>query len=163
MDAQNKELFKISDNLVFLNENVEKHKGAKRTIQFKNTKAEILLFDKTDTKSIQLDLGFWIHPKFPSIVNLNKQCEKVPKRIKQALFSILKDDLLFENRYIVDFLFPETHSVKGNQFCKLEITLFSQRQLEYKTLINETIVIGQKIDEIVADSPAYYITHKKIK
>jgi len=141
----------------------EKHLGSKRIIEFKNTKAEILLFDKKDTKSIQIDLGFWIHPKFPSIGKLNKQCEKVPKRIKQALFSILKDDLIFENRYIVDFLYPETHTVKGNQFCKLEITLFSKKQLEYKTFINETILIGQKIDIIISDSPAYYITHKKIE
>jgi hypothetical protein len=105
-----------------------------KLIGFKTSKVHYGTVDSKNFKSLYLNIQTWVEPKKDS-ENWTRVVSNVSRAIKHSIYNRL-DQNLFNQNFIVDLdLRTSGIQVKKKSFMNLEITLFLNDEIDFKSLI----------------------------
>lgn len=101
---------------------------------FKSSKVHYGTVDSKDFKSIYLNIQTWVEPKKESY-NWNRVVSNMSREIKHSIYHS-KDNDIFKENFILDLdLRTSGINLKKKSFMNLEITLFINQIIDFKSNI----------------------------
>lgn len=110
-----------------------------------NENYKILIQIPTDLKAISIGINGWKSLKYKAEENIQKEINKIEKRLRLKAYHITQQSSFLEKRYIVDYSNCKD-GYERNEFAyfNLDVVLFPLRKLtddEYNSITNEFLEI----------------------
>lgn len=112
--------------------------------QINNDKYKITVHIQNDAKAISIEISGWKSLQYAE-ENIQKEINRIDKRLRLKAFYITQQSSVLENRYIVDYTnCKDGYARNEHTYFNLQIMLFPLRTLtneEYNSIINEFMEI----------------------
>lgn len=112
--------------------------------QINNDKYKITVHIQNDAKAISIEISGWKSLQYAE-ENIQKEINRIDKRLRLKAFYITQQSSVLENRYIVDYTnCKDGYARNEHTYFNLQIMLFPLRTLtneEYNSIINEFLEI----------------------
>lgn len=110
-----------------------------------NDKYKITVHIPNDVKAISIEISGWKSLQSKAEENIQKEINRIDKRLRLKAFYITQQSSVLENRYIVDYTnCKDGYARNEHTYFNLQIMLFPLRTLtneEYNSITNEFLEI----------------------